>query len=314
MTSRVTPTDETVSLLTIGYGDLAPRSNAGKPFFILWSLIAVPTMTILVSDLGDTVVASYKRGTFRLGDLTVLSKDGVFRELLDAHPKLLGWLERYVDARNEKMRIAHGFAVGPDVEGYHDGTRTVEQLAHVDALDEHDLARRLTIAIRRTAEDLKTHPYKHYSYEEWVEFTRLIRFTKYKNNEASRALDVEEAEDGLIEWDWIGENSPMMAEGTEPEWVLDRLCESLDRYMRRQVPAHVTARRRSRMEERLEFSDGKVATEGKVVENAPSETKRPGRDGLRQRSRGDRSRSNLGSDRSGSRGMSSMKAIMMKGT
>lgn len=39
-----------VSLLTIGYGDLAPQSNPGRPFFVFWSLIAVPTMTILVSD------------------------------------------------------------------------------------------------------------------------------------------------------------------------------------------------------------------------------------------------------------------------
>jgi potassium channel subfamily K len=35
-----------VSLLTIGYGDLAPQSNAGRCFFVVWSLIAVPTMTI----------------------------------------------------------------------------------------------------------------------------------------------------------------------------------------------------------------------------------------------------------------------------
>jgi potassium channel subfamily K len=37
-----------VSLLSIGYGDFAPKSNAGKPFFVVWSLVAVPTMTILV--------------------------------------------------------------------------------------------------------------------------------------------------------------------------------------------------------------------------------------------------------------------------
>jgi potassium channel subfamily K len=35
----------------------------------------------------------------------------------------------------------------------------------------------------------------------------------------------------LLNWDWIGENSPMLATQTEPEWVLDRLCESLIRYV-----------------------------------------------------------------------------------
>ena len=65
-----------VSLLTIGYGDLAPKSNGGRCFFVIWSLIAVPSMTILVSDLGDTVVAEFKRWSDQLADFTVLPKEG----------------------------------------------------------------------------------------------------------------------------------------------------------------------------------------------------------------------------------------------
>ena len=48
-------------------------------------------------------------------------------------------------------------------------------------------------------------------------------------------LEREEEEEGIVEWDWIGEDSPMLAEETESEWVLDRLCESLGRYMRKQM-------------------------------------------------------------------------------
>lgn len=65
-----------ISLLTIGYGDLAPKSNPGRCFFVIWSLIAVPTMTILVSDLGDTVVAKFKKWSDELADFTVLPKEG----------------------------------------------------------------------------------------------------------------------------------------------------------------------------------------------------------------------------------------------
>jgi potassium channel subfamily K len=65
-----------ISLLTIGYGDLSPKSNAGRCFFVIWSLIAVPTMTILVSDLGDTVVAKFKKWSDQLADFTVLPKEG----------------------------------------------------------------------------------------------------------------------------------------------------------------------------------------------------------------------------------------------
>jgi potassium channel subfamily K len=67
-----------ISLLTIGYGDLAPKSNAGRCFFVIWSLIAVPTMTILVSDLGDTVVAKFKKWSDQLADFTVLPKEGTW--------------------------------------------------------------------------------------------------------------------------------------------------------------------------------------------------------------------------------------------
>jgi len=98
-------------------------------------------------------------------------------------------------------------------------------------LTEHDLARRLALAIKKTANDLHSPHEKKYSYEEWVEFTRLIRFSKLTEEEVEEA----EEDEGLVEWDWIGEDSPMLADISESEWVLDRLCESLNRYTRKQA-------------------------------------------------------------------------------
>ena len=46
----------------------------------------------------------------------------------------------------------------------------------------------------------------------------------------------------------------MLAEKSEAEWLLDRLCESLGRYMQRQLPQHVKDRQMSRLEERLSYS------------------------------------------------------------
>ncbi|KAF1977624.1 voltage-gated potassium channel, partial [Bimuria novae-zelandiae CBS 107.79] len=37
-----------ISLLTIGYGDYVPTSEAGKSFFVVWSLLAVPILTIVI--------------------------------------------------------------------------------------------------------------------------------------------------------------------------------------------------------------------------------------------------------------------------
>ncbi|MCJ1309513.1 Potassium channel [Agyrium rufum] len=243
-----------VSLLTIGYGDLAPKSNAGKPFFIVWSLIAVPTMTILISDMSDTIIASYKRGTFTLADWTVLPKKGFFREFLEKHPRLLKRITQRQEAAREKKRIANGFS-GPDAPPI-DPSPTIDELAVEDLLDEHDLARKLTQAIRRTADDLKNGHHHRYTFEEWVEYTRLIRFS------SSSDLEEDEETAGIVDWDWIGEDSPMLAEQSEAEWVLDRLCESLDRYMRRQVPEHVKERRKSRAEERLSFNSSSPVRAG----------------------------------------------------
>lgn len=211
-------------------------------------------MTILISDMGDTVVSSYKRKTSLLADWTVLPKEGFFREFLEDHPFLMRRFDKWIGKRAQKKRIASGFpgpenALGPELD------LTLDQLAKEEDLDEHDLARKLAIAIRCTADDLtQGRHHRRYTYEEWVEFSRLIRFSKFQSGTEKAGIDTEEEEEGPIEWDWIGEDSPMMADESECEWVLDRLCESLDRYMKRMVPEHVKERRKSRVDDRLSFS------------------------------------------------------------
>ena len=44
-----------VAQLTIGYGDFEPQTNASKPAFVFWSLIALPTLTVLIGAIGDVV-------------------------------------------------------------------------------------------------------------------------------------------------------------------------------------------------------------------------------------------------------------------
>ncbi|KAB5566891.1 hypothetical protein GE09DRAFT_1273906 [Coniochaeta sp. 2T2.1] len=69
-----------VSLTTIGYGDLTPISNPGKSFFVFWSLMALPTMTILISNAGDTVVKGIRDLTNTIGEVTILPGEQGFRE------------------------------------------------------------------------------------------------------------------------------------------------------------------------------------------------------------------------------------------
>ena len=218
-----------VCLLTIGYGDIAPKSNAGRPFFVLWSLIALPTMAFLFKYLSDTVISSFKQAVSHFGDFTLLPKQGAYRRLLDHYPRLIQWLQKRKEDKAAQQRVAAGFPVGNDLhdENSEKRAKTLEQFAR-ETPTHYDLARRLVQTLRKVARDAKIHKDKQYSYEEWLEFSQMIRFT------AERDEDAAEADDGsMFEWDWIGEDSPMMARGGEAEFVLDRLCESLQRYIRR---------------------------------------------------------------------------------
>ncbi|KAF2805090.1 voltage-gated potassium channel [Mytilinidion resinicola] len=251
-----------VSLLTIGYGDLSPKTNAGRAFFVVWSLIAVPTMTVLISDMGDTVISNFKNFITNLADFTVLPKEGIWRSFLDRHPWLLRWMQRRVEKRAAKKRLEKGFPTGPDPESAaaeeeDTAPPNIENLAEEaerdaisdPALDEATLSRKLALAIRNVANDLTHDPPRKYSYEEWVEFTRLIRFT----TKSAEEVEAQEEEEGLVEWDWIGEDSPLVSKKAEAEFVLDRLCESLARYMRRKSEAKGAARKQiESLEEKVE--------------------------------------------------------------
>src|SRR4051794_19886589 len=63
------------TLLTIGYGDFQTISNSAKPFFVFWTLLAVPTLTILISNMGDTIIQLIKDLTIWLGEVTVLPSE-----------------------------------------------------------------------------------------------------------------------------------------------------------------------------------------------------------------------------------------------
>lgn len=246
------------SLLTIGYGDITPQSNPGRPFFVAWSLIAVPTMTILISEMSDTVVASFEQATSLIADWTVLPHSGKYRAFLLRFPSLSNFLQR----REQKKRLSQGFPVGmlsDDVElgRVRSGSTshkpspdrpvlTLEELARQPELSDLQLAQRLAFAIRRTTKDaLQQGKPKQYSYEEWVEFTHLIQFTDKQRAGAPNSDEtmLDEDEYGVLNWDWIGENSPMLAKKTEPECVLDRLCEGLIRYLATQEKQERALRR-----------------------------------------------------------------------
>lgn len=61
-----------VALFTIGYGDFVLLSNSGRAFFVIWSILALPSLTILISNMGDTIIKWFSDATIWIGSLTVL--------------------------------------------------------------------------------------------------------------------------------------------------------------------------------------------------------------------------------------------------
>lgn len=245
------------------YGDYSPKSNIGKPFFIVWSVFAVPTMTVWIQEMSATVIAAVNEWTNVLAEFTVLPEKGVFKIMMDKNQGLKQWLNGFVQRKAEKRRVRVGLQLqnpddialarvetagsdsgrmagqegsAPDVTPVDGNERTVnggEQDAH------HDLARQLAQTIKAVAHDLPADPPKRYSFEEWVRFMMLIRFSRWERGQgretAENKVAGQDDEEGVIEWDWLGENSPMLADITEAQWLLNRLCESLSRYTRRQA-------------------------------------------------------------------------------
>ncbi|PTU17768.1 hypothetical protein P175DRAFT_0465895 [Aspergillus ochraceoroseus IBT 24754] len=211
-------------LLTIGYGDITPKSNAGRPFFIVWSLIAVPTMTTLISKMSDTIVYGYKHATSVVATWTFLPQSGQYKAFMSRFPGIGKKVPEEPASNPEFEKAPNGV---PPQETEERGM-SLEDLAREPGPSELELAQKLALAIQSTIKDALMGQPKKYSYEQWYEFMRMIRFTDPRKNQE---YVVEEDEYGVLNWDWIGEDSPLLAEKTEPEWVLDRLCESLIRYV-----------------------------------------------------------------------------------
>lgn len=205
----------------------------------------MPIVTVLIQNMSSTVVSAINRGTFKLADWTVMPSAGAFRVFLDQNPRLKAYLER----RQATKRVERGFQIqNPDdpeartldiTKGETGLTSVPDETGDVDIPErdpketDHDLARQLAKTIKSVAQDLRSSPPKKYTYKEWQHFTNLIRFSALTAE--IEILQEEMEEEGLVEWDWIGEDSPMLADVAEAEWVLSRLCESLTRYSRRQA-------------------------------------------------------------------------------
>ncbi|KAF7302368.1 hypothetical protein HMN09_00870400 [Mycena chlorophos] len=185
------------SLLTIGYGDFFPRSNAGKPFFVIWSMIAVPTVTIVISNVGDVVVGWVRGGL-----------------MWTVFPKTMNEHQQGVDEGKEKGEGAGDQAsdvqrMGSDVEHLGEAVEHAEEKRGRGG----GLGARLAREITRLGQDAAKGGDADYAWEDWEKWLGLLGEGK---------------EDKSGEWTWLGDEGPLLSGVSETQWMLSKLCERLE--------------------------------------------------------------------------------------
>ena len=185
------------SLLTIGYGDYQPQSNSGKPFFVFWSLLAVPTLTILIANMGDTVIKMVSDLTIWAGKLTVMPDDEGLRAALKTTLKRFS-VGRFINVKDFHVMQPPGILPQTeqpdrDLEKVHSSEHhALDRLAsHVEdeelkealeAGNQDDNVQRdihlyhfvLVRELRHLIEDSRSDSQKEYSYRDWAWFLKLL--------------------------------------------------------------------------------------------------------------------------------------------
>lgn len=242
------------SLLTIGYGDIYDISNWGRAFFVFWSLLAVPAMTMFISNLGDTVIRQFKDFANFIGELTVL-------------PGEMGYRERFKELFNRelwpftlKKNQFQGSTKQPSVNqkktnnnGVNATIDRTESALEEEQLQEEEEARRkgdvvaenihhhqflLMRELREMFKWVNASPAKEFDYDEWAYFLKLLGEDQaVEELKDEQRLDGEQDQDKRDqtkrpEWSWVSHRSPLLGDKSEAEWLLEAFADKLERELR----------------------------------------------------------------------------------
>jgi potassium channel subfamily K len=233
------------TLLTIGYGDIYPISSLGKSFFVFWSLLAVPTITILISNIGDTLIRFIRDVTLFIGEITILPGDQSFADKIKDlyHTSLIRWwVEETTGEKTrstkDKTSTATGNAnsAGPNDVSSHLEAEEQEEEEHahqrgdIVAENIHHYNYLLFREVRKMIDYASNHPTRQFDYLEWEYYLGLIA-GKNKPDISGDKSNKEQAE-AVNDWSWIDKESPLMGHKSEVEWLLGALTKALERELR----------------------------------------------------------------------------------
>ncbi|KAH7108883.1 hypothetical protein B0J13DRAFT_665505, partial [Dactylonectria estremocensis] len=251
---------------TIGYGDLTPISNAGKSFFVFWSLLALPTMTVLISNASDTMVKFIRDSTLQIGNVTILPGDeGFVSNMKHIISKTTfgktfpGYLimtapdehtpqdddrvppsTSVVHQRIPKSRCPQHIRAPPAFTSKVRRSLSHLRNPHDELPTDNDLHLLLISEIRVIANHLKKPKPHRFTFDQWAWYLKLIGEDE-RSAETHRMAKPKEKRrdpndgdsDNELKWSWVGDRSPLTGSQEESEWILDglinRLGESLSR-------------------------------------------------------------------------------------
>lgn len=232
------------SLLTIGYGDIYDISNWGRAFFVFWSLLAVPAMTVFLSNLGDTFIRQFRDFANFIGELTVLPGDMGYRERFREFFSSELWPFNLTKSSSNKN--PSNKAPNKDAAHAMEGAESAleeeqlkeEQAAHqrgdVVAENIHHHQYLLMRELREMFKWVNASPAKEFDYDEWVYFLKLL-------GEDESVEDIKRIRDGRstseeqqeARWSWIGPRSPLLGDKSEAVWLMEALADKLERELRK---------------------------------------------------------------------------------
>jgi potassium channel subfamily K len=254
-----------ISLMTIGYGDLYPTSNAGKPLFVFWSLLAVPTITILVSSMGDTIIKKAKDYSRWLANRVQYTgesskRNGLSYFLGTAIGKKTSGAEHRVSStqnsfstRQRSSDLIKGKvrdelrqpSAGIDKESTIYCLKDSMETGSVRGKDLPHYHYQLIKEISKVTEYLLTSPLRQYTYNEWTRFHALTsrgehsgisRVDLADEAEGAGSRDVSELEShGESASDGVENEGYLRSSISESQWMLEHLIMTLKRELKSQV-------------------------------------------------------------------------------
>ncbi|KAM0415633.1 hypothetical protein ACHAPD_006835 [Fusarium lateritium] len=231
-----------VAWTLIGYGDLSPKSNLGRSFYVFWSLLALPIMTILISNASDTVVRIIRDGTILIGKVTVLPDERGFARNLKTIISKITFGKVFTGNTNKPdYRGASSKAIGQQLPTHQplftipDPQKPQPRADYISRSQNNvgdlptgvHLQLLLIAEIRDILGHLKETKSHHYTFEQWAWYLKLIGEDE-SDPRTHGSVDQQECDHTVLrKWSWIGSQSPLISTNGESDWILGRLMDRL---------------------------------------------------------------------------------------